>query len=162
MNWRRICSQTPKKKRRRRKAVEEMARSESSEEVIVRDSPAGYKLIEAGDTIVAALVRIGDEIQWPMAKDEAAVKLDVSHYFFTRRVPAKLTDGLTVAAKGQEGLVEKLDSALEKFSAFRVEKASAAAVGAEWGSISGGDGCEQGGGGERRGGVLDDRGTVGR
>ncbi|XP_051133941.1 protein EARLY-RESPONSIVE TO DEHYDRATION 7, chloroplastic-like [Andrographis paniculata] len=137
---------------------------ESSEEVIVRISGAIVHLIDKeqsvelahgelmvvqlkqGDNIVAALVRIGDEIQWPLAKDEAAVKLDDSHYFFTLRVPAEgsgeinsdsiLNYGLTVAAKGQEGLVEKLDAALEKFSAFRVEKASAAAAAAEWGEVS--------------------------
>ncbi|KAL7214242.1 hypothetical protein ACSBR1_026621 [Camellia fascicularis] len=36
--------------------------------------------------VVAVLARIDDEIQWPLAKDEAAVKLDESHYFFTLRV----------------------------------------------------------------------------
>lgn len=32
---------------------------------------------------VAILVRVADEIQWPLTKDLAAVKLDDSHYFFS-------------------------------------------------------------------------------
>ncbi|GAB2250802.1 hypothetical protein Droror1_Dr00017052 [Drosera rotundifolia] len=39
------------------------------------------------NTIVVILVRIGDQIQWSIAKDEPAVKLDDSHYFFSLRVP---------------------------------------------------------------------------
>ena len=34
------------------------------------------------------MVFTGDKIQWSLAKDEAAVKLDGSHYFFSLRVPA--------------------------------------------------------------------------
>lgn len=136
---------------------------ESSEEVLIRIPGAIVHLIDKkqslelangefsviqlkqGGNVVAALARVGDEIQWPLAKDEAAVKLDDCHYFFSLRVPAEngelnsdgiLNYGLTIAAKGQEGLVKKLDSVLEKFSAFSVEKA---AVGVEqqwWGSVA--------------------------
>ncbi|KAJ8530277.1 hypothetical protein K7X08_037112 [Anisodus acutangulus] len=50
-------------------------------------------------------------IQWPLTRDETAVKLDESHYFFTLRVPSEANDedqenllnyGLTIASKGQE------------------------------------------------------------
>lgn len=128
---------------------------ESSEEVVVKIPGAIVHLIDKeqsielangefsivmlrqGDNVVAVLARIGDEIQWPLAKDEAAVKLDESHYFFTLRVPpesAEVNDrhvesqenvlnyGLTIASKGQEGLLRELDGVLEKYSAFRVEK----------------------------------------
>ncbi|KAL7216786.1 hypothetical protein ACSBR1_028670 [Camellia fascicularis] len=44
------------------------------------------RLLQGGN-IVVILTRIDDEIQWPLAKDEAAVKLDKLHYFFTLRVP---------------------------------------------------------------------------
>lgn len=126
---------------------------ESSEEVIIKVPGALVHLIDKeqsieiargdfsivrlrqGDTAVAVLARVGDEIQWPLAKDESAVKLDQSHYFFTLRVPpetdqghgypeneTELNYGLTVAGKGQEKLLRELDGVLEKYSAFSVEK----------------------------------------
>ncbi|KAK6159590.1 hypothetical protein DH2020_006904 [Rehmannia glutinosa] len=131
---------------------------ESSEEVIIRIPGAIVHLIDKqqsielangdfsvvqlkqGDNVVAALARVGDEIQWPLAKDESAVKLDDAHYFFSLTVPVEsgeiisdsiLNYGLTIAAKGQERLIRELDLVLEKFSDFRVEKASAM-VGQNW------------------------------
>ncbi|KAL2512447.1 Senescence/dehydration-associated protein-related [Abeliophyllum distichum] len=88
--------------------------------------------LKQGDNVVAVLARVGEEIQWPLARDEAAVKLDESHYFFTLRVPSEsneigdniLNYGLTIAAKGQERVLRELDGVLEKYSAFRVEKAA--------------------------------------
>ncbi|KAL2545364.1 Senescence/dehydration-associated protein-related [Forsythia ovata] len=75
---------------------------------------------------------VGEEIQWPLAKDEAAVKLDESYYFFTLRVPSEINEigdnildyGLTIAAKGQERVLRELDEVLEKYNEFRVEKAT--------------------------------------
>ncbi|KAJ7967168.1 Senescence/spartin-associated [Quillaja saponaria] len=131
--------------------------TQSSEEVLVKVTGVIVHLIEKdssvelasgeltivalrqGDNIVAVLARIGDAIQWPLAKDEAAVKLDDSHYFFTLRVPSNgsvenedeiivgngfelLNYGLTIASKGQEGLLKQLDSVLEKYSYFSVQK----------------------------------------
>ncbi|KAG6410909.1 hypothetical protein SASPL_128982 [Salvia splendens] len=73
------------------------------------------QLLQGGNA-VAALARVGDQIQWPLARDEAAVKLDDLHYFFSLRVPAAANDGggedllnygLTIAAKGQEGKRER-------------------------------------------------------
>ncbi|KAI5647844.1 hypothetical protein M9H77_33849 [Catharanthus roseus] len=88
--------------------------------------------LRQGDNVVAVLARIGDQIQWPLAKDEVAVKLDQSHYFFTLRAPPESDDfgenenvlnyGLTIVGKGQEKLLKELDGLLEKYSAFRVEK----------------------------------------
>ncbi|CAN1307657.1 Protein EARLY-RESPONSIVE TO DEHYDRATION 7, chloroplastic [Linum perenne] len=96
-----------------------------------------------GETVVAAFCRIGGDIQWPLAKDEAAVKLDQSHYFFTLRVPSGsqefgdddedehqsgddeellLNYGVTFASKGQEALLKRFDEVLESFSAFTVQE----------------------------------------
>ncbi|KAG9155056.1 hypothetical protein Leryth_011041 [Lithospermum erythrorhizon] len=104
------------------------------------------RLLQGGN-VVAVLARVGDEIQWPLARDEAAVKLDESHYFFTLRVPNDddhdevegdhdeveggsgkvdienlLNYGLTIAAKGQEEVLSELDKALREYTAFRVEE----------------------------------------
>lgn len=97
--------------------------------------------LRQGENVVAVLARVGDEIQWPLAKDEAAVKLDESHYFFTLRVPGDghvssddesdgckgsddsvLNYGLTIASKGQEGLLKELDGILDKYSSFSVHE----------------------------------------
>eukprot|EP00262_Sarcandra_glabra_P018712 TRINITY_DN6806_c0_g1_i1.p1 TRINITY_DN6806_c0_g1~~TRINITY_DN6806_c0_g1_i1.p1 ORF type:complete len:459 (+),score=90.18 TRINITY_DN6806_c0_g1_i1:260-1636(+) len=97
--------------------------------------------LRQNDNIVAVLARIDDQIQWPLAKDEAAVKLDDSHYFFSLHVPATegpgsgdedggdrsdnlLNYGLTFASKGQKGLLKELDGVLETYSAFSVQKVS--------------------------------------
>lgn len=92
--------------------------------------------LRQGDNVIAVLARVGDEIQWPLAKDEPAVKLDDTHYFFTLRVPADggdsdrgeggdfemLNYGLTFAAKGQDGLLKELDRVLEAYSCFSVQE----------------------------------------
>jgi hypothetical protein len=36
---------------------------------------------------MVAFVRVGEQLRWPLTKDEPAVKLDTTHYFFTIRVP---------------------------------------------------------------------------
>jgi len=69
------------------------------------------------------------------------VKLDESHYFFSLRVPASgslendvkvegfggkecemLNYGLTIASKGEEGVLKELDQVLEKYNFFSVEE----------------------------------------
>ncbi|XP_058009129.1 protein EARLY-RESPONSIVE TO DEHYDRATION 7, chloroplastic isoform X2 [Hevea brasiliensis] len=103
-----------------------------------------------GDNIVAVLARIADEIQWPLAKDGAAVKLDDSHYFFSLRLPKEhqgsdsssdeedkksrnknisdsndiLNYGLTIASKGQEALLKEFDVILQAYSCFTVHRVS--------------------------------------
>lgn len=139
----------------------------SSEEVLIRIPGAIVHLIDKqqsvelangeltivglrqGDNVVAVLCRVGDEIQWPLARDEAAVKLDESHYFFALHVPSEtksddenesentnsdsensLNYGLTIASKGQkDGLLKELDGILENYSAFSVQKVSEAVDG---------------------------------
>ncbi|CAK8562126.1 unnamed protein product [Lathyrus sativus] len=48
--------------------------------------------LSQGDNTVAVYARVADDIQWPLAKDEAAVKVDDSHYFFCFRVPKERED----------------------------------------------------------------------
>ncbi|PKU85101.1 protein EARLY-RESPONSIVE TO DEHYDRATION 7, chloroplastic [Dendrobium catenatum] len=92
-----------------------------------------------GESIVAVLARVGagddhddSGVQWPLAQDEASVKLDDSHYFFSLHVPkTEITEdesegvlnyGLTFASKGQEDLLMTLDGVLEAYSSFSVQK----------------------------------------
>lgn len=84
------------------------------------------------DHPVAVLARVADEIQWPVTKDQAAVKLDDSHYFFSVRAPKEFDDdddlgdllnyGLTFASKGQEDVLEDLDKVLEIYCGFSKQK----------------------------------------
>lgn len=43
--------------------------------------------LRQGDNTVAVLAAVSDEIEWPLTKDLAAVKLDASHYFFSFKPP---------------------------------------------------------------------------
>ncbi|CDP01876.1 unnamed protein product [Coffea canephora] len=90
--------------------------------------------LRQGDNTVAVLARVADEIQWPLTKDLAAVKLDPSRYFFSFRAPKEgeeseniesldvLNYGLTIASKGQEDLLKQLDGILEISSSFSVQQ----------------------------------------
>lgn len=87
--------------------------------------------LRQGEIVVAVLVRVGDAVQWPLARDEACVRLDDSHYFFSLRVPdaadnAKSDDilnyGLTFASKGQEKALKELDVILEQCTSFSMQK----------------------------------------
>ncbi|KAK2373122.1 Protein EARLY-RESPONSIVE TO DEHYDRATION 7, chloroplastic [Trifolium repens] len=101
--------------------------------------------LRQGQNSIAVYARIADEIQWPLAKDETAVKVDDSHYFFSFRAPKDsdsdeeeeekrskknglnsdlLSYGLTIASKGQERLLKELDVILENCSSFSVQKVS--------------------------------------
>ncbi|XP_049394004.1 protein EARLY-RESPONSIVE TO DEHYDRATION 7, chloroplastic-like [Solanum stenotomum] len=89
--------------------------------------------LRQGNNIVALLICVGNEIQWPLTKDLAAVKLDDSHYFFSFQAPKDdesdkdsisdlLNYGLTIVSKGQEKLLKDLDGILENYSNFAVQK----------------------------------------
>ncbi|GAB2224842.1 hypothetical protein Droror1_Dr00005619 [Drosera rotundifolia] len=89
-------------------------------------------------TIIAVLVRIGDQIQWPIAKDEPVVKLDDSHCFFSLRVPNGMNNNGTdeiwesdmnvlnyneTMMGSDEGLVEAFDRTLDVHGCFSVGSA---------------------------------------
>jgi spartin len=89
--------------------------------------------IEQEGNGIVAFVRVGDNLRWPLTKDESVVKLDSSHYFFTIRVPRRVDDmdrdtagasqecmsyGVTFSAAGQERQMRELDEVLEQYSGF--------------------------------------------
>jgi len=89
------------------------------------------RIAQEGKGIVA-IVRVGETLQWPLTKDEPAVKLDSSHYFFTIRVPRRVDDmdretagsheslsyGVTFGVAGQERELRELDEILNQYSGF--------------------------------------------
>jgi len=142
------------------------APNEATEEILIRIPGALVHLIDKQDSIelasgdfmlvrlvqggnaVAVFARVGDDIQWPLAKDEAAVKLDACHYFFSLSVPNEafeggssdednsnlatssdiadniLNYGVTFAARGQAAALQELDKHLEIYSSFSQQKVS--------------------------------------
>jgi spartin len=90
--------------------------------------------IEQEGNGIVAIVRVGERLQWPLTKDEPAVKLDSSHYFFTIRVPRRVDDmdretagggsqecltyGVTFTGVGQERQLRELDGILEQYCGF--------------------------------------------
>ncbi|KAF3334150.1 Senescence-associated protein [Carex littledalei] len=96
--------------------------------------------IMQGNNTVAVLARLGETVQWPLTPDVASVKVDLSHYFFSIRVPhthgddeeeksesepTLLNYGLTFAAKGQDKLLKELDQILGTYSSFSVQQVKA-------------------------------------
>jgi hypothetical protein len=47
------------------------------------------RIMQRGNGIVV-LVRVGENLHWPLMQDEPTVKLDPSHYFFSLPVPASV------------------------------------------------------------------------
>lgn len=81
--------------------------------------------IRAGDTSLAAIAALGP-VQWPLARDVAAVKLDPRHYSFSFAVPASPDDpapdplhyGLTLSVPDPR--LDALLGAYTRFSAHSV------------------------------------------
>ncbi|XP_016467198.1 senescence/dehydration-associated protein At4g35985, chloroplastic isoform X1 [Nicotiana tabacum] len=75
--------------------------------------------ISEEDVCVATIVKVGDELQWPLTKDEPVVKLDALHYLFT--LPVKeghpLSYGVTFSENGS-GNLGFLDTFLKENSLF--------------------------------------------
>ncbi|XP_076898747.1 protein EARLY-RESPONSIVE TO DEHYDRATION 7, chloroplastic-like [Bidens hawaiensis] len=81
--------------------------------------------LRQGNSVIAILARVGTEIQWPLTKDGACVKLDRTHYFFSVRAPKEHEDdddmlnyGLTIVSKGQEEVLKDIDELLDHYSRF--------------------------------------------
>lgn len=93
--------------------------------------------IVQGDSIVAVLANVADDIQWPLTKREVATKVDGSHYFFSIHPPKEssgsdsdhhddeiLNYGLTIASKGQENVLRSLDQVLRDYCCFAEQRMS--------------------------------------
>ena len=91
--------------------------------------------LQQGENVIAVFARVGNDVQWPLAKDEISARLDISRYFFSLRTPEGFQDageeqrsddflhyGLTFASKGQESLLETLDGILNHYTSFSVQK----------------------------------------
>lgn len=85
---------------------------------------------------IAVFAKVGDDLQWPLAKDAPTAKLDETHYFFTLHVPLEVEDdadddgahgeegsntlnyGVTFSNDGGPSSLVELDKYLEQYSLF--------------------------------------------
>ncbi|KAI3495820.1 hypothetical protein L1887_38166 [Cichorium endivia] len=75
---------------------------------------------------LATIIKIGDDLQWPLTKDEPVVKLDPLHYLFTLPVikgEDPLSYGVTFS-KSDYGNLELLDKFLKEHSCFSTSSMS--------------------------------------
>eukprot|EP00250_Pteridium_aquilinum_P014276 c21884_g1_i1 orf=854-2224(-) len=54
--------------------------------------PFSLVRLNQGGNGIAVFARLGNELQWPLTKDQAAVKLDPFHYFFSVMVPPEIEE----------------------------------------------------------------------
>ncbi|CAN4094419.1 unnamed protein product [Withania somnifera] len=78
-----------------------------------------YSILEEDNVCVATIIKVGDELQWPLTKDEPIVKLDALHYLFTLPVQNghPLSYGVTFCEKGS-GNLGLLDAFLKENALF--------------------------------------------
>lgn len=80
-----------------------------------------FEVLRVSDSNIslATTIKVGDELQWPLTKDEPVVKLDALHYLFS--LPMKdgkpLSYGVTFSQK-QHGDLSFLDAFLKENSLF--------------------------------------------
>ncbi|KAH9310724.1 hypothetical protein KI387_025759 [Taxus chinensis] len=111
---------------------------DGSEEIVELGS-GEFTLIRLlqGDTGLAVLAKVGDDLSWPITKDEPTVKVDSCHYLFSVRPPneeEEISDSVKsgrasgtemlnygVTFEGEEGL-DMLDKCLEHHACFSFPK----------------------------------------
>lgn len=80
---------------------------------------------------LATIVKVGDDLQWPLTKDEPVVKLDSLHYLFS--LPVKDGDPLSYGVTFMEQYgcyLEFLDKFLEEHSCFSSSASSSSSYSA--------------------------------
>ncbi|KAK3436395.1 hypothetical protein EUGRSUZ_C00998 [Eucalyptus grandis] len=98
--------------------------------------PSGeFTLLRISDDNVplATIVKVGDDLQWPLTKDEPVVKLDALHYLFT--LPVKDGDPLSYGVSFPEtygGGLASLDAFLQEHSCFSASAASSRNKNIDW------------------------------
>lgn len=76
---------------------------------------------------LATIIKVGEELQWPLTKDEPVVKIDALHYLFTlpMREGDPLSYGVTFPEQYESNL-GFLDSFLKEYSCFTITSSSTA------------------------------------
>ncbi|XP_023735998.1 senescence/dehydration-associated protein At4g35985, chloroplastic [Lactuca sativa] len=83
--------------------------------------------ISNDNILLATIIKIGDDLQWPLTKDEPVVKLDPHHYLFTLPVikgQDPLSYGVTFPKIDNENNLTMLDKFLKEHSCFSTSSVS--------------------------------------
>lgn len=81
--------------------------------------------ISDGNVSIATTIKVGDDLQWPLTKDEPVVKLDAFHYLFS--LPMKNSNPLSYGVTFSEqnsGSLKLLDTFLIEHSCFSTSRLS--------------------------------------
>ncbi|KAJ0799748.1 putative senescence/spartin-associated [Helianthus annuus] len=95
-----------------------------------------FKIIQLSDddVLLATIIKINDDIQWPLTKDEPVVKLDRLHYLFSLKVVKDehpLNYGVTFSDTGH-GDFKLLDKFLKEHSCFSTSSSSSRKTDLDW------------------------------
>lgn len=86
------------------------------------------------DVLLATIIKINDDLQWPLTKDEPVVKLDPLHYLFSLTVVKDedpLSYGVTFSDSGH-GDFKLLDKFLKEHSCFSTSSSSSRKTDIDW------------------------------
>lgn len=89
--------------------------------------------ISDGNAFLATTIKVGDDLQWPLTKDEPVVKLDSLDYLFS--FPMKDSDPLSYGVSFLEeygGSLGLLDSFLKEHSCFSSSSTASQRKGVNW------------------------------
>ncbi|KAJ0799747.1 hypothetical protein HanPI659440_Chr03g0094961 [Helianthus annuus] len=95
-----------------------------------------FKIIQLSDddVLLATIIKINDDLQWPLTKDEPVVKLDRLHYLFSLKVVKDehpLNYGVTFSDTGH-GDFKLLDKFLKEHSCFSTSSSSSRKTDLDW------------------------------
>ncbi|KAI3994683.1 hypothetical protein MKX01_002299 [Papaver californicum] len=91
---------------------------QEGEAVVIAEGYFNLVKLSAEDVPLAILVKVGDELRWPLTKDEPVVKLDELDYLFSLRMEdMNLNYGVSFSQQSGSGLTD-LDSFLKEYCCF--------------------------------------------
>ncbi|XP_057967375.1 senescence/dehydration-associated protein At4g35985, chloroplastic-like [Malania oleifera] len=91
--------------------------------------------LSENDVLLANIIQIGDDLLWPLTKDEPVVKVDSHHYLFSLLMDQKDGEPLSygVSFSGESGgSLSSLDSLLKEHCCFSISSSSTEDRGLDW------------------------------
>ncbi|XAR67056.1 hypothetical protein NMG60_11013479 [Bertholletia excelsa] len=89
-----------------------------------------FRVLE-NNVVLATTMKVGEDLQWPLTKDEPVVKIDALNYLFS--LPMKDEKPLSYGVSfSEEGGLDLLDSFLRENSCFSCSSSSAQYKGVNW------------------------------
>jgi len=107
---------------------------EEGEAVEIANGEFSLERISDENVSLAAIIKVGEDLQWPLTKDEPVVKVDPLHYLFS--FPMKdgdpLSYGVTFSEQSEASSLGFLDSLLNEHSTFSCPASSRNYKNTDW------------------------------